>query len=329
MISRRYETIVGIFVVASILALLVMVLIIARQEGLFQEYVEYRAVFRNISGLKVGSEVHLAGVIVGNVTDITITPNGMIVVTFKVFKKYSEQIRWNSLASIGFMGLLGEKSLDLTAGLPEKPPVPPEGFVAASEPLDVTQLLAKAGPSLVDLEKILSNLVTLSNKMVQPEAEFSQTLDRLARIITRIEQGQGSLGLLINNPDLHKEAVAAMAGANKLVTDLSRSLFGGPEPQGAMQKKARPPLNELQETLANAAKVAENLKEATTRLPGLMKNLNSFLANLDQAGKGLPGLVTEAETLAGDADAAAKAAQQSWFLRKYVPKPKEHTIRME
>ena len=50
--SRRYETIVGIFVVASLVVLLIMVLIIARQEGLFQQYVEYKATFKNVSGLK-------------------------------------------------------------------------------------------------------------------------------------------------------------------------------------------------------------------------------------------------------------------------------------
>ena len=37
MIARKYETIVGIFVVASLAALLIMVLIVAQQEGLFQE----------------------------------------------------------------------------------------------------------------------------------------------------------------------------------------------------------------------------------------------------------------------------------------------------
>ena len=128
MISRRYETIVGIFVVASLVALLIMVLIIARQEGLFQEYVEYRAIFRNVSGLKVGSEVHLAGVTVGNVKDITISPEGSTLVTFQVIKKYSDRVRADSQASIGFMGLLGEKSLDLTAGSPKQPADSPGGL---------------------------------------------------------------------------------------------------------------------------------------------------------------------------------------------------------
>ena len=116
MIARKYETIVGLFVVASMAALLVMVVIVARQEGLFQEYVTYRTIFKNVSGLKPGSEVHIAGVTVGNVLTTGINADGNIVVTFQVVKKYSDRVREDSRSTIGFMGLLGDKSLDLTAG---------------------------------------------------------------------------------------------------------------------------------------------------------------------------------------------------------------------
>ena len=141
MIARKYETIVGIFVVASLAALLIMVVIVAQQEGLFQEYVTYRTIFKNVSGLKPGSEVHLAGVTVGNVLNTAINPDGNIVVTFQVIKKYSDRIRKDSTATIGFMGLLGEKSLDLTPGSLHEPAISPEGIVASIEPLDITQIL--------------------------------------------------------------------------------------------------------------------------------------------------------------------------------------------
>ena len=174
MISRRYETIVGIFVVASLVVLLLMVIIIARQEGLFEQYVVYKAVFKNVSGLKPGSEVHLAGVTVGNVKEIIISPDGSTLVTFNVIKKYSDRVREDSQASIGFQGLLGEKSLDLTAGSATKPPIPPEGMVASVEPLDITQMLAKAGPSLENLQKILHNLATLTDSLVGKKGGIDQ-----------------------------------------------------------------------------------------------------------------------------------------------------------
>ena len=192
--SRRYETIVGIFVVVSMAVLLIMVFIIARQEGLFQQYLEYTTVFRNVSGLKVGSEVHLAGVTVGNVKGIIISPDGSTLVTFNVIKKYSDRVREDSHASIGYMGLLGDKSLDLTAGSTSKPQIPPEVPVASVEPLDITQLLAKAGPSLEDLQKILHNVAELTDRMTKPGGDLTKILEQVRQIVTKINEGKGTLG---------------------------------------------------------------------------------------------------------------------------------------
>ncbi len=324
MISRRYETIVGIFVVASLVVLLIMVIIIARQEGLFQQYVEYRAVFKNVSGLKAGSEVHLAGVTVGNIKEITINPDGSTLVTFNIIKKYSDRVREDSQASIGYMGLLGEKSLDLTAGSTTKPVIPPEGLVASVEPLDITQMLAKAGPSLEDLSKILHNLADITGGMTKPGGDLTKILEQVRQIVTKINEGKGTLGALVNDATLYKETTQTVAGAKKIVGEVDQSFFGK-----GTKDRTQQTLTEFRSTMSSASKTASNLQEATTGLPGMMKKADSFLDNLKKTGKSLPELITEAETTVSDADKAAKAAQKSWLLRRHVPQPKEHTIRMD
>lgn len=331
MMSRRYETIVGLFVVASLVALLIMVLIIARQEGLFQDYVEYRTIFKNVSGLKVGSEVHLAGVTVGNVKEITINPDGSISVTFNVIKRYSDRVREDSQASIGFMGLLGEKSLDLTAGSAAKSPIPPEGLVASIEPLDITQLLAKAGPSLENLQKILDNISSLTESLVGEEGGLKKTIDQVQQIVTKINQGQGTVGLIVNDPKLYQETTQAITAARKLFGDIEQG-------KGALGALIHDPkykdqlgqiLTDLQTTFANLGKGSADAKEALVRLPEIFKKLDELMTNLKKAGKGLPELVTSGETMVNDVDKTAKAAQKSWLLRKNVPQPQEHTIRLD
>jgi phospholipid/cholesterol/gamma-HCH transport system substrate-binding protein len=330
MISRKYETIVGIFVVASLLALLAMVIIVARQEGLFQEYVQYRAIFKNVSGLKTGSEVHLSGVTVGNVLNTAINPEGNIVVTFQVIKKYSDRIRKDSTATIGFMGLLGEKSLDLTPGSLGKPAIPPEGLVASIEPLDITQILAKAAPSLQDLQKVLNNLVSLTQGMSKPGSDFSHIMKNLREIVTKINQGKGSLGQFINNPRLYRETTQTIASANKILTGIDQNIFGALKVGSPEFKKQVAQTSEnLQNAIARASEASSSLQEAAVRLPSMLKKLDSFLTNLDKAGKSLPGLVTQGETALGNFNSTAKALQKSWLLRRYVPQPEEHTIRMD
>jgi phospholipid/cholesterol/gamma-HCH transport system substrate-binding protein len=331
MIARKYETVVGIFVVASLAALLVMVVIVAQQEGLFQEYVEYRTIFKSISGLKSGSEVHLSGVAVGNVLNTIINREGNIVVVFQVTKKYSDRIREDSTATIGFVGLLGEKSLDLTPGSVNKPPIPPEGIVASVEPLDITQLLAKAAPSLEDLQKVLTNLVSITQGMSEPESDFGQIVINFKDIMTKINQGKGSLGLLVNDSGLYRDTSKSMVQVRRFLDDLEKGkgVFGTLVNDPEFKARAIQTMAELHAAFVNFNKTTADLKEAAAQLPDMAKRLASFLKNLDKAGKGLPGLVTQGESAFGDLDTTTKALQKSWLLRRYVPQPQEHTIRLD
>lgn len=320
MISRkyRYETTVGFFVMVSMTALFIMVLIIARQEGLFQSYVEYQATFRNVSGLKSGSEVHLAGVTVGSVKEITIEPTGNTKVIFHVIRRYSDQIREDSRASIGFMGLLGDKSLDLSAGSSGKAAIPPNGPVAAIEPLDLTQLLAKMGPSLEDLQKILENLAKVSDALVGKQVGgMTNIIDQLKEIFSKVNQGQGTLGLIVNDPKLYHETIATVSSAQKVFADVGQG-------KGALGALIYDPKFKAQMEQAMGS-----IKEGLARLPEISKKLDEFMSKLNQAGKGLPELVTSGNTMANDVDQTARAAQKSWLLRSHVPQPQEHTIRLD
>jgi len=319
MISRkyRYETIVGLFVVISLAALFIMVMIIARQEGLFQSYVEYRANFKNVSGLKPGSEVHLAGVTVGSVKEITIEPTGNTKVTFNVIRRYSDQIREDSRASVGFMGMLGDKSLDLSAGSPGVPAIPPDGPVASIEPLDLTQLLAKMGPSLESLQTILDNLAKISGTLVGKEGDFTKSFDQLKEIFSKVNQGQGSLGLIVNDPQLYPETTATLSSVRKVFAGVGQG-------KGALGALINDP-----KFKAQMEQAMENFEKTTARLPEISKKLDELLSKLNQAGKGLPEMVTSGDTMANDVDRAAKAAQKSWLLRGNMPQPQEHTIRLD
>jgi len=331
MIQRKYETIVGLFVVASLAALLVMVVIIAQQERLWQEHVEYRAIFKNISGLKIGSEVRLAGVTVGNVKEITINTQGQIVVVFEVLGKYRSRVRQDSRATIGYQGLLGEKSLDLSAGTEDKPVIPPQGIVASVEPLDMTELFSRATPSLENIQKILNNLVGITQSLTEPEGDFSKSMEEVKQIVSKINQGKGSLGLFLNDPTLYKEATESMTGVRKFVGGLEegKGFMGTLLNDAAFKAQAQKAMTDIQATFANLRQTTGDLKETAARLPELAKKGEAFLDNLNRAGKGLPELVDSGQGLVSDADKVAKAAQKSWLLRSNVPKVKERTIRVE
>jgi phospholipid/cholesterol/gamma-HCH transport system substrate-binding protein len=331
MISQKYETVVGLFVVASLAALLIMVLIIARQEGLWQKYVTYETVFKNISGLRVGSEVRLAGVVVGSVSKTTVRSDGKILVAFEVLEKYRDQIREDSSATIGMIGLLGDRSLDLTAGTQEKPIVKPGGLLSGTEPLDLQELMARAAPSLEAIQKTFNNLAKLTEAMDNPKGDFKLAIANIRETFQKINEGQGSLGLLVSDPKLYRHTLETINKAQGFIDSLNN-------PQGALGTILHDPAfkAELRQTLKNIEVMSANLRqgsvplsESLAKLPGIVEKLQAFLKNLDAAGEGLPDLVDTGQSALSDVDQVAKGAKKMPILRRYVPKPKERTIQVD
>ncbi|MEJ2092812.1 MAG: MlaD family protein [Syntrophobacterales bacterium] len=331
MITKKYETIVGLFVVASLVALLVMVLIIAREEGLWQNYVQYHAVFKNISGLKRGSEVRLAGVTVGSVTKTTIRSDGKILVTFEVMEQYRKQIREDTQASIGSIGLLGDRSLDLTPGSPDKPVVPPEGMLAGVEPLDLQELLARAAPSLDSIQMAFNNLAKLTEDMADPKGDFRQAVVNIKETFKKINTGKGTMGLLVSDPKLYEEILVTVASAQNFIDSLNNPqgavgmLLHDPEFKGELRKV----IKEINVLVANLQQGSLPLTEALAKLPAIVKKVEGFLDNLDKAGVALPDLVITGQSALSDVNTVAEAAQKMWLLRRFVPKAQERTIRVE
>jgi phospholipid/cholesterol/gamma-HCH transport system substrate-binding protein len=108
---------VGIFVVAGIVALLVLALKVGNASATFNVGETYRvyAEFDNIGGLKVRAPVKSAGVVVGRVDEIQFETQRYVArVAMKVDRRY--QFPKDTSVSILTSGLLGEQYIGLEAG---------------------------------------------------------------------------------------------------------------------------------------------------------------------------------------------------------------------
>ncbi len=78
-----------------------------------------KAVFDSVAGLDVRSAVRVAGVRVGKVSDIELTPDGRAVVTLELNKDV--QLHQGASARVTDLGLLGEKYVELDPGSADAP----------------------------------------------------------------------------------------------------------------------------------------------------------------------------------------------------------------
>ncbi len=115
--SKKLEFGVGLFVIAGIFALLVLVFQVADVKG-FSKQDSYilHAQFENVGGLKVRSPVKIGGVVVGRVSKISLMPPDYIpTVTMDIDKKYASFPETTS-AAILTSGLLGEQFIGIRPG---------------------------------------------------------------------------------------------------------------------------------------------------------------------------------------------------------------------
>ncbi len=139
--NTRLEFTVGVFLVLGLLSFGWLALQLGEVSWLSssRSYVIY-AEFDNISGVKTGADVQVAGVVVGSVRDISLTDDEVARAALQVNK--SLKVPVDSIASVKSQGIIGDKYIQLTLGGDE------EMFKAGATMTDTE--------SSVDLESLIS-----------------------------------------------------------------------------------------------------------------------------------------------------------------------------
>jgi ABC-type transporter Mla subunit MlaD len=192
-------------------------------------------------------------------------------------------------------------------------------------------LISKAAPSLDSIQKAFNNLARITDEMSDPKGDFKQTLANIKETFAKINAGEGTLGLLVSDPKLYKQVLEAVAKAQNFIDSLNNSkgalgmVLNDPEVKAELRRTFK----DVEVIAANLRQGSAPLSESLAKLPAIIGKVEAFMKNLDQAGEGLPELVDTGQNVLSDADKVAEGAKKLPILRRYIPKPKERTIRME
>jgi phospholipid/cholesterol/gamma-HCH transport system substrate-binding protein len=220
---------VGAFTLIGLAVLVISILLLGGNKVLFQGTYTLKVHFDQVQGLAKGSVVSLNGYPVGNVEKISFLPeSNFLEVVLGINDDFRGRITEGSEASVKTQGALGDKYVYITPGPVNASPLPSGGLLKAGETADFidqiaseSEKLSNVGDVIQELNILLKNLNHDNNsqKLVKNLAdggrsleEFfdkaqGETLIRLNSILTKIDNGQGTLGELINDPALHKKVM--------------------------------------------------------------------------------------------------------------------------
>lgn len=176
-------------------------------------------------------------------------------VIMRVDEKYIKRIHKDSEVEIRTQGALGDKYIFIFPGDSRQPEISEDDILPVSTSSDIMGVISERGSEasrifdiIDDLQKIsksltaedrlgkimknldstsaslshaskdaenLMNSLSVSKNAPTTETRLSRTLERLDSILTKIDNADGTLGLLINDPTVHNQMKTYLGGSER------------------------------------------------------------------------------------------------------------------
>jgi phospholipid/cholesterol/gamma-HCH transport system substrate-binding protein len=197
----RAVTRVALFTTMCLVFMFVLVTVFGQFR--FDARTTYSAVFTNVSGLKDGNFVRIAGVEVGKVKNMTLQKDGAVTVQFSIDKNLT--LTEGTKAAVRYENLIGDRYLSLEAGA---------GSVRKLQP-GQTIPLQRTSPAL-DIDALLGGFRPLF-RALDPDQ-----VNALSGELLRVFQGQGGT---ISSVLAHTSALTStLAGRDELIGQVIANL---------------------------------------------------------------------------------------------------------
>ncbi len=216
--STKIKT--GIFVCAGVALLFLIIFLIGNQQNLFRRTFKLNINYRSVVGLQEGGFVRFAGIDVGTVQLINIINDTTVRVQISVQSKVKKFIKADSRASISTDGLMGDKLIQIMPGTSTQE-IKDGGDLVAVNPYDMEKIMARVEKVGNRIESIVGNIDTLSSS--------------LAGVFYKVNNGNGSLGKLLNSEKLSNDLQQTISSAKETVKNANSAAKGVDETMQAAQ----------------------------------------------------------------------------------------------
>jgi phospholipid/cholesterol/gamma-HCH transport system substrate-binding protein len=203
----------GLFIVAALAVLVIGVFLIGSRESLFQSTYRVKADFHNVAGLADGADVRVGGLHQGTVKHIQLPnrPDGTVTVTMNLDKASRDVLNKDSIASIKSDGLVGDKYVEISFGSENAARLKDGDTIGSEPPLDMSNLVKKADGLLDSAKSAVTDL--------------DGTATNLKSISGKINDGQGTVGALINDKTIYQKANAGATALDENMEALKHNFL--------------------------------------------------------------------------------------------------------
>jgi len=338
---------VGVFVTSLLIAAGVVLFFVGGAADLLKSYYTLNAAWEDVSGLKEGAVVRLAGWDVGEVAAIRFSDDlGVqeMFVELKIKEEFQERIRTDSEARIDTVGVLGDKYVAISMGNPEAPMLDDSDWINTRPQLDILSYTKKVTEILESTSSIGSKVdLMLGGEDEAAKASLSRSFDHLENLLLEAKEGDGLLHALIYDKTMTRRVNHTLANLEAMSADvrhtthelrtgdgLAHELIYGDEGAELTRELASltKALGAIADDIQNEQSLVHSLiyDESKAEILDDLAVASSELRATSQAisaGEGTIGMLARDPALYEDIRALMGGAQRNKLLRSYIRKTVE------
>lgn len=310
----------GFFVIIGLLIFVLATYLIGDKQKMFGNTVHLATSFNNVNGLQLGNNVRYSGVNVGTVRSIEMIGDTNIRVDMIIDKEIFKHIKKNAVATIGSDGLVGSMVINILPGT---------GIADLVEP----------GYEISSLNRIRTD--DLLNTFSKTNKNAEQLTENLLKITNEINDGDGTVGLLINDIAMAKDLKLTMSYLKTSSQKTSESISNLNRLIASLNNKDNV-VGVLNDTaVANSIRnIVSNLDHTSDQINKAVSNVNKTILNIKD-GKGAlnylsndPGLVRKIDSTMTNVNEASirlnedlEALKHNFLFRGYFKKLEKQKLR--
>jgi phospholipid/cholesterol/gamma-HCH transport system substrate-binding protein len=249
----RIEKIVGLFMTAVVLLVLVTVVLIGRGQDWFREYVTYYTTFKEGYNLQVGAPVKLFKTDIGKVKKITLVED-KVRVELAILEDYASRIRKDTVATVESPTIIGSEYVSIRPGSVKEAPIPARGEIKSVDrkslddilqEFEVEQTAKKLVKAIQNLSDIVEELQDPGGPLFSSLRSVDKTLKDVRAIVADVEAGEGTVGGLLKSDELLEKINDAMDKIDQILANVER----GSEDVPAITKSTKRGLQETRDAV--------------------------------------------------------------------------------
>lgn len=338
--DRNVEIKVGLFVMGGIALLVTTIVLLGSEQNLFERNYTLHASFSDISGLREGAAVRLAGMDVGLVQRIEFPldlEKKEVHIHMRVAERFQSRVRGDSVATIQTQGVLGDKYIALALGTAGRGMLEDGAWLETRDPEDLLAGIDDIKANILEITIKINNLLG-SESGQDAGRSISGMLASLKNIAAEIERGDGLAHQLIYDEKAGRDVKRMLDNIADATKNLDGVITDIKEGDGTLHKLVYD--DQISGLVASLEKAGEginvvigDIREGDGMLNTLVygEGTENLLANLTKAsadiatiieevkeGNGTLGALIADPTVYEDVKTLLGGAQRNKIIKAYV-----------